>query len=59
MQLFVMQEKKESTQQKIDDEYGVNLSTVSKWMEKDQSEKIKNTYEENINGQRKRLRTSK
>ena len=52
-------EKNKSTQQKIVDQLVVNQTTVSKWMDKDKKEKIKNLYEENINGQRQRLRTFK
>ena len=50
-------EKNESTQHQIADQ--VHPFTVSKWMEKDKKEKIKSAFEKNINGQRKRLRTSK
>ena len=52
-------EKKECTQLTIAGELGVSRTTVSKWMEEEQRAKIKKAYEENVNGQRKKLRTSK
>ena len=56
---IILLEKKERTQQKIADELGVHQTKVSKWMDNDKKDKIKNAYKENINGQRKRLRASK
>ena len=43
------------TQKQIADELGVNRTTVSKWVEQEKREKIKKVFEENINGNRKKL----
>ena len=49
-------EKNECTQEKIASE--LSKSTVSKWMSEEQMVKIKNAYENNIIGTRKKLRSS-
>ena len=51
-------EKKECTQEKIASEFGVNKATVSRWMSKEQMASIKEAYENNTVGTRKRLRSS-
>ena len=50
-------EKNECTQEKMASELGVNKSTVNKWMSEEQMVKIKNAYENNIIGTRKKLRS--
>ena len=51
-------EKKECTQEKIASKFGVNKATVSRWMSKEQMASIKEAYENNTVGTRKRLRSS-
>ena len=51
-------EKNECTQEKMASELCVNKSTVSKWMSEEQMVKVKNAYENNIIGTRKKLRSS-
>ena len=53
-------EKKESNQQTIANEFGINKATVCRWMGEATRVQIKKAYEENnVRGDRKKLRSSK